>query len=68
MIRAYEAEAIRAAEEPLLAATATDELMKQAAFAVATTVLGESARLGARRSGSTVLLLVGGGNNGGGTP
>ncbi|WP_324649632.1 bifunctional ADP-dependent NAD(P)H-hydrate dehydratase/NAD(P)H-hydrate epimerase [Georgenia sp. H159] len=65
MIRAYEAEAVRAAEAPLLAATAPDELMKQAAFAVATAVLDELRRLGARRSGSTVLLLVGGGNNGG---
>lgn len=65
MIRAHEAEAIRAAEAPLLAATATDELMKQAAFAVATEVMRELRRLGARRSGSTVLLLVGGGNNGG---
>ncbi|PYG00669.1 yjeF C-terminal region, hydroxyethylthiazole kinase-related/yjeF N-terminal region [Georgenia satyanarayanai] len=65
MIRAYEAEAVRAAEAPLLASTATDELMKQAAFAVATEVLRELRRLGARRSGSTVLLLVGGGNNGG---
>lgn len=65
MIRAYEAEAIRAAEEPLLTVTAPDELMKQAAFAVATAVLDELGRLGARRSGSTVLLLVGGGNNGG---
>jgi len=65
MIRAFDADAVRAAEEPLLAATAPDELMKQAAFAVATAVLDELARLGARRSGSTVLLLVGGGNNGG---
>jgi len=65
MERAYEVETIRAAEAPLLAATAPDELMKQAAFAVATTVLDELRRLGARRSGSTVLLLVGGGNNGG---
>ncbi|WP_152187718.1 NAD(P)H-hydrate epimerase [Georgenia satyanarayanai] len=65
MIRAYEAEAVRAAEAPLLASTAPDELMKQAAFAVATEVLRELGRLGARRSGSTVLLLVGGGNNGG---
>src|SRR5690606_13164337 len=65
MERASEFETIRAAEAPLLAATAPDELMKQAAFAVATTVLDELRRLGARRSGSTVLLLVGGGNNGG---
>ncbi|HLT84045.1 MAG TPA: NAD(P)H-hydrate dehydratase [Phototrophicaceae bacterium] len=65
MIRAYEAEAVRAAEAPLLAATAPDELMRQAAYAVATAVLDELRRLGARRSGSTVLLLVGGGNNGG---
>jgi len=65
MIRAYEAEAIREAEAPLLAVTATDELMTRAAFAVATAVLEELTRLGARRSGTTVLLLVGGGNNGG---
>ncbi|WP_454085446.1 NAD(P)H-hydrate epimerase [Georgenia sp. Marseille-Q6866] len=65
MIRAHEAEAVRAAEAPLLASTAPDELMTQAAFAVATEVLRELRRLGARRSGSTVLLLVGGGNNGG---
>ena len=65
MIRAYEAEAIRAAEEPLLAATRPDELMKQAAFAVATAVLRELADRGERRSGSTALLLVGGGHNGG---
>lgn len=65
MIRAYDADSIRRAEEPLLAASAEDALMKDAAFAVATTVLTEIAARGERRSGSTVLLLVGGGNNGG---
>lgn len=65
MIRAYDAASIRRAEEPLLAATAEDALMKDAAFAVATTVLTEIAERGERRPGSTVLLLVGGGNNGG---
>ena len=65
MIRAYTAEAVRVAEGPLLAATATDELMKRAAFAAAGTVLTELAARGDRRSGSTALLLVGGGNNGG---
>lgn len=65
MIRAYEADVIRVAEEPLLAATRPDELMKLAAFAVATEVLRELARRGERRSGSTALLLVGGGDNGG---
>lgn len=65
MIRAYDADSIRRAEQPLLAATAQDALMTRAAFAVAATVLTEIAERGERRPGSTVLLLVGGGNNGG---
>ncbi|WP_098484377.1 bifunctional ADP-dependent NAD(P)H-hydrate dehydratase/NAD(P)H-hydrate epimerase [Georgenia soli] len=62
MIRAHSAAAVRAAEEPLLAAG--EPLMASAAFALATHVVAELRARG-RVAGSVVLLLVGGGNNGG---
>lgn len=67
MMRAYCAGDVQAAEAPLLAATAPDELMQHAAFAVATTVLGHLRRhrRRERHAQRRVLLLVGGGNNGG---
>ncbi|MEE6274402.1 bifunctional ADP-dependent NAD(P)H-hydrate dehydratase/NAD(P)H-hydrate epimerase [Georgenia wangjunii] len=65
MLRAYTAAAVRAAEEPLVAAGAPDALMREAAFALGTAVLGELRGRGARVPGSVVLLLVGGGANGG---
>nr|NLD40100.1 hypothetical protein [Actinomycetales bacterium] len=63
MIRAYDSETIRAAEEPLLAAGVP--LMREAARALAVRVLRELRERGARLPGSVVLALVGGGNNGG---
>ncbi|RPF27554.1 NAD(P)H-hydrate epimerase [Georgenia muralis] len=63
MISAHSAAAVRAAEEPLLAARRP--LMATAAFALATRVAAALRREGYRVSGSIVLLLVGGGNNGG---
>ncbi|MCK6209919.1 NAD(P)H-hydrate epimerase [Georgenia sp. EYE_87] len=62
MIRAHHAAAVRAAEEPLLAAG--EPLMASAAFALATHVVAELRARG-RVAGSVVLLVVGGGNNGG---
>lgn len=57
MYRAYEAKAVRAAEEPLLAAR--EPLMERAAYALATRVAS------LRAPGRRVLALVGKGNNGG---
>jgi len=62
MMRAHSAAAVRAAEEPLLAAG--EPLMASAAFALAAHVIAELRARG-RVAGSVVLLLVGGGNNGG---
>lgn len=59
MIRAYRTDAIRAAEEPLLAAGVP--LMRYAAAALAVETMKELGQV----SGSRVLALVGGGNNGG---
>ncbi len=63
MIRAYDAETVRAAEAPLLEAGVP--LMREAARALANRTVRELERLGARVPGSVVLALVGGGNNGG---
>lgn len=65
MIVAYPAAAVRAAEEPLLAAGPEGALMAQAAFALSTAVIGEIHARGSRVPGTRVLALVGGGNNGG---
>ncbi len=63
MIRGYSAEAIRAAEAPLLAAGVP--LMRHAALALAFTAMSEIRARGQRVAGSVTLSLVGGGNNGG---
>lgn len=63
MIRAYAAEQVREAEEPLLAAGVP--LMRDAARALAVTAVREIRSRGQRVAGSVVLGLVGGGNNGG---
>ena len=63
MIRAYGAAAVRAAEEPLLAAGVP--LMRHAARALALATVREIRARGQRVPGSAVLALVGGGNNGG---
>lgn len=63
MIRAHGVEAVRAAEEPLLAAGVP--LMRQAARALAVAAMREIRGRGQRIPGSVVLALVGGGNNGG---
>ncbi len=63
MIRGYSAEAIRAAEAPLLAAGVP--LMRHAALALALTAMSEIRARGQRVAGSVTLSLVGGGNNGG---
>ncbi|MFD6176940.1 MULTISPECIES: bifunctional ADP-dependent NAD(P)H-hydrate dehydratase/NAD(P)H-hydrate epimerase [unclassified Isoptericola] len=63
MISAWPAAAVRAAEEPLLAAGVP--LMERASFALATQVVQDvAARRGPVR-GARVVLLVGAGNNGG---
>lgn len=63
MRRAYRADQVRAAEEPLLAAG--EPLMEQAAYALAGRVIARLRASGLRVSGSTVLALAGKGNNGG---
>ncbi|MDO5494289.1 MAG: NAD(P)H-hydrate dehydratase [bacterium] len=63
MIRAYDSAAIRAAEEPLLAAGVP--LMREAAHALALRAVRVLNDDGARVPGSVALALVGGGNNGG---
>lgn len=63
MITAYTAAAVRAAEEPLLAAGVP--LMERASFALATAIARELRARERLVSGARVLLLVGGGNNGG---
>ncbi|MGF0115815.1 NAD(P)H-hydrate epimerase [Promicromonospora sp. Marseille-Q5078] len=63
MVSAWNASAVRAAEEPLLAAGVP--LMERASFALANHVVRDvAARRGAVR-GARVVLLVGAGNNGG---
>lgn len=61
MIGLYTAEEVRAAEEPLLAATPEGTLMQRAAAGLATV----SGRLLGPVYGRRVVLLVGSGNNGG---
>ena len=61
MIELYTAEQVRAAEEPLLAATPEGTLMQRAATGLATVCLG----LLGRAHGARVTALVGAGNNGG---
>lgn len=63
MILGHTADAVRSAEEPLLAAGVP--LMERAAFALATEVLGLLRDRRGRAVGASVVLLVGGGNNGG---
>ncbi len=65
MLAAYSADAVRAAEEPLLAAGPPGALMAQASFALATHVVQALHARGRPVVGSRVLALVGGGNNGG---
>jgi ADP-dependent NAD(P)H-hydrate dehydratase / NAD(P)H-hydrate epimerase len=61
MIGLYTAEEVRAAEEPLLAATPEGTLMQRAATGLATVCV----RLLGSAYGARVTLLVGAGNNGG---
>jgi hydroxyethylthiazole kinase-like uncharacterized protein yjeF len=61
VIGLYTAEQVRAAEEPLLAATPEGTLMQRAATGLATVCLG----LLGRAHGARVTALVGAGNNGG---
>ena len=61
MIGLYTAAQVRAAEEPLLAATREGVLMQRAATGLATVCL----RLLGRAHGTRVTALVGAGNNGG---
>ncbi|ROR73582.1 bifunctional ADP-dependent NAD(P)H-hydrate dehydratase/NAD(P)H-hydrate epimerase [Bogoriella caseilytica] len=63
MITAHTAEAVREAEEPLLAAGVP--LMERASFALSTAIARELRAREQPVSGARVLLLVGGGNNGG---
>lgn len=63
MTLAFPAAAVRAAEEPLLAAGVP--LMDRAAFALAGVVAGELRRRRGLVAGGRVALLVGSGNNGG---
>jgi len=63
VLHAWGTEAIRRAEEPLLAAGVP--LMRHAARAVATVAQREIRARGQRVPGSVILALVGGGNNGG---
>ncbi|MDP9428962.1 MAG: bifunctional ADP-dependent NAD(P)H-hydrate dehydratase/NAD(P)H-hydrate epimerase, partial [Actinomycetota bacterium] len=61
MIGLYTASQVRAAEEPLLAATPEGTLMQRAAAGLATVCL----ELLGRAYGTRVTALVGAGNNGG---
>lgn len=63
MITAYTTEAVRAAEEPLLAAGVP--LMDHASFALSAAIARELRAREHGVSGTRVLVLVGGGNNGG---
>ncbi len=65
MLRAFTAETVRRAEEPLLAAGVP--LMRRASYAIANRAIAYLRREGYRVPGSTVLALVGKGNNGGDT-
>ena len=63
VILAFASDAVRAAEEPLLAAGAP--LMDRAAFALAVRVAAELRARRGRVVGAAVVVLVGAGNNGG---
>ncbi|PVU84016.1 bifunctional ADP-dependent (S)-NAD(P)H-hydrate dehydratase/NAD(P)H-hydrate epimerase [Cellulomonas sp. WB94] len=63
MILAFASDAVRAAEEPLLAAGAP--LMDRASFALAVRVAAELRARRGRVVGASVVVLVGAGNNGG---
>ena len=63
VILAFASDAVRAAEEPLLAAGAP--LMDRAAFALSVRVAAELRARRGRVVGATVVVLVGAGNNGG---
>ncbi|HEX5332482.1 MAG TPA: NAD(P)H-hydrate dehydratase [Cellulomonas sp.] len=63
VILAFDSDAVRAAEEPLLAAGAP--LMDRAAFALAVRVAAELRARRGRVVGAVVVVLVGAGNNGG---
>lgn len=65
MIHAFTVEQVRAAERIALDATGPGVLMRQAAGAVASTVVRELQDRGVSLSTARVLLLVGPGNNGG---
>src|SRR5450830_1695430 len=63
VILAFASDAVRAAEEPLLAAG--EPLMDRAAFALAMRVAAELRTRCGRVAGAAVVVLVGAGNNGG---
>lgn len=67
VILGYDAQQIRTAEEPLLAAGPEGELMHRAAFGLAGEVVRELVRRRGRVRGASVVGLVGSGNNGGDT-
>ena len=64
MIGLYTAAEVRAAEEPLLAATPEGTLMQRAATGLATICVGLLGRV----HGTRVTVLAGAGNNGGDAP
>lgn len=65
MRHAYTAEAVRAAEQPLLAAGGGPELMRSAAHGLALGVVSVLRARGKGVYGAKVVLLIGSGNNGG---
>ena len=65
MLGIWTTERIRAAEDRLLAVTPDGELMRRAAFGLATQVADLLAETTGSVSGQRVVLLVGSGNNGG---
>ena len=67
VILGYDAQQIRTAEEPLLAAGPEGELMRRAAFGLAGEVARELVQRRGRVRGASVVGLVGSGNNGGDT-
>ena len=65
MLHAYSAAAVRAAEQPLLAAGRGPDLMRKAAHGLAMGVVAMLRSRGRGVYGASVVLLVGSGNNGG---
>ncbi len=65
MIRAYTAAAVRAAEQPLLAAGQGLDLMHRASHGLSAGVITTLRARGRRLYGAKIMLLVGSGNNGG---